>query len=163
MKILKQKNILITALLSILILITPITQANANMFNKFKKGFYFEKYNTFHLFPKTIHKKIDIEEARNALLEVHPIGSDARSLFQTLDKAGAKVKFSINRSDMLSDPIREREYFSREVSKSASVMHNYQYDAGIWLINPITWTVLIFCDSNGMITNVYLGRDYTGL
>jgi len=33
------------------------------MFNKFKKGFYFEKYKT-------------AEEAESALLELHPIGSD---------------------------------------------------------------------------------------
>ena len=49
--------------------------ANANMFNKFRKGFYFEKYST-------------AEELKTALLELHPIGSDVGELVRTLEGAG---------------------------------------------------------------------------
>ncbi|MES2678000.1 MAG: hypothetical protein V4612_06815 [Pseudomonadota bacterium] len=44
-----------------LFLLTP-NQANANMFNRFKKRFYFEKYS-------------NTQEAQKALLELHAIGS----------------------------------------------------------------------------------------
>lgn len=47
------------------------------MFNKFKNGFYFEKYKT-------------AEEAKAVLLELHPIGSDVGELVRTLEKAGGK-------------------------------------------------------------------------
>ena len=59
-------------------LISPINNnANANMLNKFKKGFYFEKYE-------------NAEEAQKALLELHPIGSDVEDLVSTLDAAGGR-------------------------------------------------------------------------
>ena len=47
------------------------------MFNKFKNGFYFEKYKT-------------AEEAKAALLELHPIGSDVEGVVRTLEAAGGK-------------------------------------------------------------------------
>ena len=71
------KKSLIIFLISILPLITISTPANANMFNKLRKGFYFEKYKT-------------ADEAKAALLEVHPVGSDIDGLVETLKNAGAR-------------------------------------------------------------------------
>ena len=54
-----------------------ITQnAQAKFMNKFKDGFYFEKYKTE-------------KEVKNALLELHPIGSYSKDLITTLQGAGA--------------------------------------------------------------------------
>ena len=64
--------------LTLTLVIISTSNANANMFNKFKKGFYFEKYST-------------AEEAKAALLELHPIGSDVGDLIKTLERAGAEV------------------------------------------------------------------------
>ena len=164
MKIFKQATLL-TALLTSLIFLTSTNQAHANMFNKFREGFYFEKYNPayFKISPKVGDKNRAISEARTALLELHPTGSSYENLFKTLDKAGAKVEYSIKRADLSLDPAREKEYFSGDISKSASTMYRYRYDTGIWLINPITWIVLVFCDDNNLITDIYLSRDYSGL
>ncbi|OFW80267.1 MAG: hypothetical protein A3D15_04325 [Alphaproteobacteria bacterium RIFCSPHIGHO2_02_FULL_40_34] len=73
------KNFLILTI-SILALTMNTTNNNAEakMFNKFKKGFYFEKYKT-------------AEEAKAALLELHPIGSDVEGLVETLEGAGAET------------------------------------------------------------------------
>jgi len=132
-----------------LIMNTNSNNANANMFNKFKKGFYFEKYKT-------------AEEAKSDLLELHPIGSDVEGLIRTLEGADAKFINSINRKDLLSDPVKEREYFY-EVSKSASIRHRYEYKFGIPLVNPMKWFILIYCDENNFITDIYLNRSYMGL
>ena len=76
------KNFIITSALAFTLTSTLViistSNANANMFNRFKKGFYFEKYST-------------AEEAKAALLELHPIGSDAGDLIKTLERAGAEV------------------------------------------------------------------------
>jgi hypothetical protein len=69
-------SILFVVSLFILIAATH-NQANANMFNRFKKGFYFEKYS-------------NPEEAKEALLKLHPIGSDVVALVRTLEMAGGR-------------------------------------------------------------------------
>jgi hypothetical protein len=159
-----QSKIIRAALLAVLLVFAPYSlnfnsyysvflnynNANANMLNKFKDGFYFEKYST-------------ADEAKEALLELHPIGSDVGDLVKTLEGANGKFINSINRKDLLSNPVREKEYFSEDVSKTASVKYRYEYDTGIWLINPITWFVSIYCDSNNNITNLHLSRSYMGL
>jgi len=71
------KNALKFILISIFFLSLTTANSNANMFNKFKKGFYFEKYK-------------NAEEAKAALLELHPIGSDVDGLVKTLE--GARMK-----------------------------------------------------------------------
>jgi hypothetical protein len=76
------KNFIISSTLAFTLILTlaiiSTSNANANIFNKFKKGFYFEKYST-------------AEEAKAALLELHPIGSDVGDLIKTLERAGAEV------------------------------------------------------------------------
>ena len=163
MKNFKRSN-LTTVLLTIFLLAISTNQAQANMFNRFREGFYFEKYSPKFFKPaKAGDKKISISEARVALLGLHPIGSDSSELFKTLDKAGAQIQSEFSRNDLKSYHIHEREYFPSDVSKSASVVHHYQYDTGIWLINPITWSILVFCDDNNSIIDIHLGRDYSGL
>ena len=56
---------------------TTSNQANANMFKK--KGFYFEKYS-------------NSEEAREALLKLHPVGSGVWELMKTLEGFGFKCE-----------------------------------------------------------------------
>ena len=76
------KNFIIAFTLTFTLILTLViistSNANANIFNKFKKGFYFEKYST-------------AEEAKAALLELHPIGSDVGDLIKTLERAGTEV------------------------------------------------------------------------
>lgn len=79
-------SFLLISILSLTI-ITNNNKAEANMFNKFKKGFYFEKYKT-------------AEEAKTALLKLHPIGSDVADLVKTLERAGGKC--GIYREEMQS-------------------------------------------------------------
>jgi len=55
------------------------TNSNADMFNKSEEVFYFEKYKTE-------------EEARDKLLDLHPIGSDASKLLKTLEKVGCRCE-----------------------------------------------------------------------
>ena len=75
-------------------LLTSI-DSNAAMFNKFKKGFYFEKYKT-------------AEEAQNALLELHPIGSDVGELVKTLERAGGKC--GIIAKDLVREKTAQNTY-----------------------------------------------------
>jgi hypothetical protein len=141
-------SFLLISILSLTI-ITNNNKAEAKMFNKFKKGFYFEKYKT-------------AEEAKAALLELHPIGSDVEGLIKTLERAGVHLDIKINRKDLLSDPIREREYFSEEV-KSASSLYVYDYSIGaiwtiIFLINPIKFSVFTYCNDKNKVIRIHVSR-----
>ena len=63
-----------------ILLITAVVGLNneseAKMLNKFKEGFYFEKYKTE-------------EEVKEVLLKLHPVGSNLKKLVDTLERAGA--------------------------------------------------------------------------
>ena len=61
-----------------IVVVNTVINANQNFSNRFKEGFYFEKYS-------------DAEEARAALLKLHPIGTDIAALRSTLEKAGART------------------------------------------------------------------------
>ena len=69
-------GMLILAALAIVIINTVI-HANQNFMNRFKEGFYYEKYSNG-------------KDAEAALLELHPIGSDVKALRKTLENAGAQ-------------------------------------------------------------------------
>ena len=62
-------------------LLLSATSCNAKFMNKFKDGFYFEKYKT-------------AKKAKEELLKIHPIGSGVDDLINTLEGAGAVVKES---------------------------------------------------------------------
>lgn len=78
----RMKKLSAKILIIISILLAATTNSNANMFNKFKKGFYFEKYKT-------------AEEAKVALLELHPIGSGVGELIKTLEQVGVKCVITV--------------------------------------------------------------------
>ena len=143
-------RIIKTLILSLLLFLGTVTTSNANMLNKFKKGFYFEKYKT-------------PEEAKSVLLELHPIGSDVNPLIKTLERARARLSFFKKRKDFLSNFAREREYFYEGVSNLAVITYGYDYEVGLPIINSQLWRVIIFCDKERLITNINAGKDYIGL
>ena len=67
---------IISSILSMFAIVGTIHQAEAKIFNRFKKGFYFEKYKT-------------AAEAEEKLLKLHPIESPVDDLVITLEKSGA--------------------------------------------------------------------------
>ena len=60
-----------------IVIVNSVINANQNFSNRFKEGFYFEKYS-------------NAKQVRAALLKLHPIGSDIEALRRSLEKAGAK-------------------------------------------------------------------------
>ena len=117
-------------------------QLNQNQFNRFKKGFYFEKYSTS-------------QEASNALLQLHPIGSDVNALVKTLEKAGGKKVYSINRDDVKNN-------HEIHFPKSVFVKSGYEYYTGIPLLTLKLWTVVLHENKN-IIINIFLDKEYRAL
>jgi len=141
------KNFIITSTLaftltSILVIISN-SNANANIFNKFKKGFYFEKYST-------------AEEAKAALLELHPIGSDVEGLVKTLERAGAEV------SEENLNQYRKKKYYDEWWKQGIEKMYSYKYKAGYFL-NPMEWGGGIIINKRIKIINFGLSKHYNGL
>ena len=158
-----KKTFLITALILAPLLLTA-NNANANMFNKFKKGFYFEKYKT-------------ADEANVALLKLHPIGSNVDELVKTLEKAGAKLNVLVTRQDATLDRKKEKYFFKGllstvepnhyrydavKVSNSAVVAKFYEGHTG-FIISPLLWKIGIWYDKNNNITDVSILKEYMGL
>jgi hypothetical protein len=81
--ILKILGRIILAALAVVVINTVI-HANQNFMNRFKEGFYYEKYSSE-------------KDAQAALLELHPIGSDVKALRATLENAGAQNKIYFSR------------------------------------------------------------------
>jgi hypothetical protein len=101
------------------LVIISTSNANANIFNKFKKGFYFEKYST-------------AEEAKAALLELHPIGSDVGELVKTLERAGAKVKkYKTSKAEILSYPDSKVEYYFFKYFQKTFPIFGYNWGGSI--------------------------------
>jgi hypothetical protein len=119
------------------LVIISTSNANANMFNRFKKGFYFEKYST-------------AEEAKAALLELHPIGSDVEGLVKTLERAGGKCN-SINKIKYNTKPIN-LNYL--KLTKIINCKYQYFYS--------MNWEIGIMCINN-LIDDIGIHNEYTGL
>ena len=79
-------NLIKTAIIAIFTLFITIKNSDANMFNKFKDGFYFEKYSS-------------ADEAKAALLELHPIGSDVEGLIKFLERLEIKCDTKFNKNE----------------------------------------------------------------
>ena len=132
----KAKGLFVKAalLFSTLLLVPTLvtTDSHANMINKFKTGFYFEKYET-------------PEEAKAELLKLHPIGSDVEGLVGTLEGAGAKSY----------KPIISEKY------KNNPELHNmlwYKYShRTIGSIFPREWDLIINFSKNKEIKNFSIG------
>ena len=101
------KNLLVLIISIMTLSMTTNNTAEANVFNKFKKGFYFEKYT-------------NVEEAKAALLELHPVGSDVQGLVRTLEGSGAIVK--------------------QHKTNDGEIIYFYEYDCGTKILNPLKWS-----------------------
>ena len=117
------KNFIISSTLAFTLILTlaiiSTSNANANIFNKFKKGFYFEKYST-------------AEEAKAALLELHPIGSDVGDLIKTLERAGTEVKkYKTSKAEILSYPDSKVEYYFFKYFQKTFPIFGYNWGGSI--------------------------------
>lgn len=137
-------KILLTVFLSVFLfcfLSTP-NQANANMFNRFKKGFYFEKYK-------------NAKEAQKALLELHPIGSDVGELIKTLDIAtGRKEIF-----DKSVDDLKDR------LSKKGSYFYFDYISSIVPFVGVSKWVVVVDVDVTNyeVIKKIQIGSGFDAL
>ncbi len=139
---------LLVLLLSIFA-ISSTNDANANMFNRFKKGFYFEKYKT-------------AEEARVALLELHPVGSDVGELVKTLERAGAKV--TQDSEESLKNYKKFKQYDEWWKDGTTKIYH-YSYDKAspfFVVLNNIEWRGGIWINKSNKVTflSANKGRAY---
>lgn len=152
---LRFKKFILVALLSI----TTFFEANAMSGNKIGK-FKFQDYKS-------------AESASEAILEIHPIGSNADLLIETLRKSGAEETKTIFRDKIKQDDrwkgyfnkkvrISQTEYKSTKVSSLAIKAHFYQKSTGI-IFNTKLWKVSFWSDKNNNITDLVIIRDYTGL
>lgn len=140
------KAFLVLAISILSLTITATNNAEANMFNKFRKGFYFEKYKT-------------AEEAKAALLELHPIGSDVEGLVMTLEGAGAVVN-----EENLDNYHKFREYDSWW-KDGVVKMYSLKYDKAspfFVVLNWLEWTGTVQMNKEGKIIFIGLrrGRAY---
>lgn len=157
------KNFLILILSIITLTMISNNNAEANMFNKFKKGFYFEKYST-------------AEEAKAALLELHPIGSDVDALVRTLEGAEMSIIETVTKEDAIKDKSKEKYFFKIvdhliepnhyksdyvKVPNSTNAVSIYEYNAGV--INPLLWKIWIWYDKNNKVTELDIVKHYMGL
>ena len=147
MKNFKRSN-LTTVLLTIFLLAISANQAQANMFNRFREGFYFEKYKT-------------AEEAKAALLEMHPIGSSVESLIKTLEGAGARA---VEESE--KDLENYKKFYPKEYSewKQKGNFKTYYafYDKAspfFVIINYLKWSADIWINKDNKITFIQLHRN----
>ena len=133
--------LLLTIFLSFF-LSTP-NQANANMFNKFKKGFYFEKYK-------------NAQEAKAELLKLHPIGSDVGELVKTLEGAGAMV---VEKDLTNAHKFKEYdEWWQNGVVK----MYNFEYNKAspfFIILNYLKWNGGLQIDKNNKIIDFGIFRN----
>jgi hypothetical protein len=107
------------AIIPIFTLFIIIEDGDANMFNEFKKGFYFEKYKT-------------AEEAKTVLLKLHPIGSDVEGLVKTLERAAGR-KCGIYREetesyDFISDSSGEKGVGKRRLVTKREIVSDSKLD-----------------------------------
>ena len=91
--------------------------AEAKFMNRFKDGFYFEKYKT-------------ADEVKSALLELHPMGSSVDELIETLAGAGAVEYNPYSYYDTQGDDVKKYKkplninYFRYEHRTFSSIFPN---------------------------------------
>ena len=118
-------------------LLTSASPAQANIFNKFRKGFYFEKYST-------------VEEAKEEILKLHPIGSDADELIKTLERAGCKCKIIDN------SKLEAAKKVDQTLKNVSEVFHCEN------LINLVVWRISLMV-AETKIHNIGINKEYMGL
>ena len=138
--------------------IALISTSHANMFNKFKKGFYFEKYS-------------NAEEAKAELIRLHPIGSDVGELVKTLEKAGGKKIKVATKMEVVNNnkerlfyklvPLGDNSYKEIKLDDAAISVTVLEYKVGV--INPFIWKVFIWADKNNLVVDFNVVKYYMGL
>lgn len=128
---------------------TNNNNAEAKMFNKFKKGFYFEKYETE-------------EEAKSALLELHPIGSDVEGLIRTLNVGGAEISKEDLNSYYNYKQFGKREDWWKNSMKDIYKIKYSKASPFFVILNWIEWDGTIQTDQDGKIVDlgIHKGRAY---
>ena len=137
-------NLIKTAIIAIFTLFITIKNSDANMFNKFKDGFYFEKYSS-------------ADEAKAALLELHPIGSDVEGLIKTLEMAGGNVYIS-NMSNYKK--FYQEKYLDWQ-NKGNVVAYDIKYDKAspfFVILNWLEWNGTVWVDRENKITFIHFNR-----
>ncbi len=131
-------KIFFIAITSIFVLLIASIQVSVKTLNHFKKGFYFEKYGK-------------VEEAKEVLLNMHPIGSDVNALVATLKKAGASV-----------EEMKEKDFRKewRVVGFKGALHYSYMQSG---FFTPNRWGGAITYDVSDKIIRYGLGREYLGL
>ena len=129
--------------------IALISTSHANMFNRLKKGFYFEKYST-------------AEEAKAELLRLHPIGSDVGELVKTLEGAGCVVK-----EENLDSYYNYKKFKKREEwwDKDMVAIYDIKYEKAspfFVILNYLIWSGTVQINKDGKILDVgiHRGRAY---
>jgi len=135
----KKSLIIFLSVLSITF-IAVISTSHANMFNRFKKGFYFEKYST-------------VEEAKEELLKLHPIGSDVDGLVKRLEEAGCKCNL------MDQDKLESAKENNPKIRHLTTVIH---CEVSTGFMNSIVWRAGIMIVEN-KIDDIGIGKEYMGL
>ena len=137
-------NLIKTAIIAIFTLFITIKNSDADMFNKFKDGFYFEKYSS-------------ADEAKAALLELHPIGSDVEGLIKTLEMAGGNVYIS-NMSNYKK--FYQEKYLDWQ-NKGNVVAYDIKYDKAspfFVILNWLEWNGTVWVDRENKITFIHFNR-----
>jgi hypothetical protein len=132
------KKLVAMSLLMSIGLVCMHTPAQAKFINKFKRGFYFEKYKT-------------ADDAKAALLQLHPIGSDVDALVKTLEKAGAKI-----------EEIPKKEIYDAWIQEGATAGIGYDYFENK-LIYGYKWGGAITYNEKNEIIDYGLSKHYEGL
>ena len=147
------KKLLIIVLVSVVSIALISTAANANMFNRFKKGFYFEKYKT-------------ADEAKDALLDMHPIGSDVSELIKTLERAGGGCGIFETKIEDYVDKFKGKEFTSkRQVTLKKNIITSfkdhvicyYQIKMFGGFLGNYDWTVVAYPNRNDVDKIGYIG------
>ena len=137
---------------------------DVHMFNKFKKGFYFEKYKT-------------AEEAKTVLLKLHPIGSDIEGLVKTLERSAGECgiyREETESYDYISDSSGEKGVGKRRLVTKREIVSDSKldyfscgYHEGYYLfpfsiICAVDWSVTANVNSgdSNKISTIAVGRDF---
>tara|TARA_Y100000389_G_C17444416_1_gene510681 strand:+ start:430 stop:834 length:405 start_codon:yes stop_codon:yes gene_type:complete len=132
---LKLKKFILVALLSI----TTLIEANA-MSGSEIKNFKFEDYKTE-------------KAAKEALLEIHPIGSNFNGLITTLEQSGGKCEY------MDEAKLKKAQKNNNKIKHLTNVVHCETFTG---LIKGLAWRVSIMI-ANDKIDDIGVSKEYMGL
>jgi hypothetical protein len=127
-----EKNKLGKAIVTILLILLGVFIMNGGAINKFKPGFYFEKYKT-------------IEEVKKELLKLYPIGSDVEDLVKTLELSGAE---------------QYQPYITEKYRSNPNLKYMFWYKYKYYNLNSMfskSWTISIKKDKDSKLEVISVG------